>query len=144
MHISAIYVLYHVNIQVVRNCKKTCQKLIFCHIFYPSVALLELPWENAFFSALERPFCLLKDSWKTRHPNISNGTFTLAFGAQEGIQKCLEDDATLFPVGIALFPRGKFFDFIQSNRFLSYAPMSSTHIVYDFTAETTSPTDWDL
>ena len=41
-----------------------------------------------------------------------------------------------FPLRPSLFN----FDFIQSSRFLSYAPMSPMHIVFDFTAETTPPT----
>ena len=44
-----------------------------------------------------------------------------------------------FPLCPSLFN----FDFIQSNRFISYAPMSPMHILFDFTAETTSPTDLD-
>ena len=41
-----------------------------------------------------------------------------------------------FPLRPSLFN----FNFFRSDRFLSYAPMSPMHIVFDFTAETTSPT----
>ena len=42
-----------------------------------------------------------------------------------------------FPLRPSLF----IFNFIQSDRFLSYVPMPPTHFVFDFTAERTSPTD---